>query len=189
MPKKRGFMFQLRRHWIAYLMVAPVAVGFLVFSLYPNVWVVALSFFKYAGFDTPMYYGLQNFTRTFSPLERVWGVALRNTLVFVVGKLAMELPLAMVLAVLLTNKLKGKTFFRAVYFMPNVTSPAVMSLVFYFLFASYNGIINAYLMKLGVVIEPVQWLSKGGTAMFVCMLVSVWQNFGINMPLNCGGSS
>jgi raffinose/stachyose/melibiose transport system permease protein len=160
-----------------------VAIGFLVFSLYPNVWVIALSFFKYAGFGQPQFMGLRNFIRTFSPLEMVWKTAIRNTFIFVFGKLAMELPLAMALAVMLSGKVRGKTMFRAVYFLPNVTSPAVMALVFYFLFASYNGIINAYLVKLGVVVEPIQWLSQGGTAMFVCMLVSVWQNFGINMVL------
>jgi len=56
-----------------------------------------------------------------------------------------------------------------------------MSLVFYFLFSSYNGIVNAYLLKLGIILAPVEWLSEGNTALFVCMLVSVWQNFGINM--------
>lgn len=181
-PARRAF-HQLRKHWVAYLMILPVVTGFLVFSLYPNLWVITLSFFKYAGFGEPSFIGLRNFTKTFSPLEMVWGKAIRNTFVFVLGKLAMELPLSMLLAVILSNNLKGRTFFRAVYFLPNVTSSAVMALVFYFLFSSYNGIINAYLKGLGVIAEPIQWLSQGGTAMFVCMLVSVWQNFGINMVL------
>ena len=176
-------MYQIRKHWVTYLMILPVILGFLVFSLYPNVWVIALSLYKYAGFGEPLFVGIRNFTRTFSPLEMVWGAAIRNTFIFVLGKLAMELPLSMVLAVILSRNLKGKTFFRAVFFLPNVTSPAVMALVFYFLFASYNGIINAYLVSLGIVQDPVQWLSTGNTAMFVCMLVSVWQNFGINMVL------
>lgn len=85
----------------------------------------------------------------------------------------------MVLAYILTSKIKGSDFFRTVYFMPSMLSVAVIGIVFYYLFGSYNGVVNEMLKLLGT--KKISWFTDGVLAMIVLMITSIWQNFGINM--------
>lgn len=184
--KKHGTWYQIRKHKIPYLMITPLVIGFIVFTVYPQVWVVGLSFFRYNGVTAPTYRGIDNFVRVFQR-DPIWWKSVWNTFYFSVGKLALELPLALVLAVILNRQIKGKNFFRGLFFMPSVTSTAIMSLIFYFIFSPYQGILNGLLQSVGVIQEPINWLGDGDLAMVVAMLVSVWQNFGINMILFLAG--
>lgn len=183
--RRPGLLQRMWEHRIAYLMLSPVIVGFFVFTLYPQVWVLSLSFFRYDGFREAQWLGLQNFVRLFQR-DPLWWRSVWNTFYFSFGKLAMELPLALVLAVILNRQLAGRNFFRGLFFLPHVTSTAIMALVFYFIYAPYQGILNGLLQSLGLITEPIDWLGTGN-AMFSTMVVSVWQNFGINMVLFLAG--
>ncbi len=184
--RKTGLLRRIYEHRIAYLMLSPVIVGFFVFTLYPQVWVLSLSFFRYDGFRDPTWLGLQNFVRLFER-DPLWWRSVWNTFYFTFGKLAMELPLALVLAVILNRELAGRNFFRGLFFLPHVTSTAIMALIFFFIYSPYQGILNGILQTFGIIREPIEWLGTGGNAMFSTMLVSVWQNFGINMVLFLAG--
>ncbi|MFW5880776.1 MAG: carbohydrate ABC transporter permease [Spirochaetota bacterium] len=184
--KKHGTWYQLRKHRVPYLMIAPLVIGFLVFTIYPQVWVVALSLFRYNGVTPPEWEGIDNFVRAFQR-DDIWWKSVWNTFYFSFGKLALELPIALVLAIILNRQIKGKNFFRGLFFLPSVTSAAIMSLVFYFIFSPYQGILNGMLLAVGVIQQPIDWLGHGDSAMIVAMLVSVWQNFGINMILFLAG--
>ena len=96
-------------------------------------------------------------------------------------KMIFEIPLALVLAVLLNNKIKGSSFFRVVFFLPSVFSIAVVGLIFSILFGAYNGIVNAILKNIGLITQNISWFSDKGHAMFVIILVSLWTTFGLNM--------
>ena len=122
--------------------------------------------------------GLENFIRVFERSPKFW-LSVKNTFVFATFKLAVEIPLALVLAFLLTRKLKGTDFFRSVFFMPSMISVAIMGVVFSYLFSHESGIINGILKSLGG--TGVKWFASGTTAMIVLMIASIWQNFGINM--------
>ncbi len=184
--KKTSLVYKIYKHRVAYLMLSPVIVGFFVFTLYPQVWVLSLSFFRYDGFRPPTWHGLQNFVRLFQR-DPLWWRSVWNTFYFSFGKLAIELPLALILAVVLNRNLFGRNFFRGLFFLPHVTSTAIMALVFYFIYSPYQGILNGILGSLGIIEEPIDWLGTGGIAMISTMLVSVWQNFGINMVLFLAG--
>lgn len=166
-------------HAKSFLFVLPQLIGLLVFSIYPIVWVVQHSFYDFDGV-TKIFNGLYNYTRVFTNDPTYWK-AWGNTLILSFGKLAIELPLALFLAVLLNSKLKGKSFFRTVFFLPNVISVAVMGLIFYFMFATFEGIVNNSLLEFGLIQAPIDWFGNKWTAMFVIGISSIWQNFGINM--------
>lgn len=183
---RTSLLYRVYKNRAAYLMLSPVIVGFFVFTLYPQLWVLSLAFFRYDGFRDPTWLGLQNFVRVFQR-DPLWWRSVWNTAYFTFGKLALELPLALVLAVVLNRNLFGRNFFRGLFFLPHVTSTAIMALVFYFIYAPYQGILNGLLISLGLASEPIDWLGPGGTAMISTMLVSVWQNFGINMVLFLAG--
>lgn len=183
---KRGLRYRMRKQRAVYLIIVPLMITYLVFTLYPQVWVVAMGLFRYDGLTTPKFLGLENFVRLFSRDPIFWKSVL-TTFAFAFGKLAVEIPMALVLAVILNMNLKGRGFFRAVFFLPHVTSLAVMSLVFYFIFAPYQGILNGVLMKIGLMREPFAWLDYRWSALLVGVVISVWMGFGINMILFLAG--
>ena len=162
------------------LMITPMTIGFLLFSVYPIIWVLRWSFFKYNGYSEPVFVGLGNFIRVFSRDPVYWN-SLKNTFLIAGMKMIFEIPLALVLAVLLNNKIKGSSFFRVVFFLPSVFSIAVVGLIFSILFGAYNGIVNAILKNIGLITQNISWFSDKGHAMFVIILVSLWTTFGLNM--------
>ena len=162
----------------SYLMVAGTVIGMIGFVVLPLMWIMRYSVFKYKGYGTATFVDLDNFIRVFTRSGKYW-LSVKNTFVFAIGKLLVEIPLALVLAFVLTRRLKGTDFFRSVFFMPSMISVAIIGVVFVYLFGHDSGVINGLLQKVGG--KPVMWFSSGTTAMIVLMIASIWQNFGINM--------
>ncbi|RED77589.1 carbohydrate ABC transporter permease [Cohnella phaseoli] len=163
----------------SYLMLSPQLLGFLVFTIYPVFWVLRWAWYDYDSVQAT-FIGFGNFERIFMRDERYWQ-SLLNTVVLAFGKLTVEIPLALLLAVLLNGKVRGRNLFRTVFFMPNIVSVAVIGLLFYFLFATFEGIVNNVLLDLRAISESVNWFGGKWTSMFVIATASVWENFGINM--------
>lgn len=160
-----------------YLFIAPMLIGFLVFTIYPICWAVRYSFFDYDGIEAS-FVGLDNYIRVFTRDPGYWQ-AMATTFLMSFGKLLVELPLALLLAILLNNALKGSGIFRTIFFLPNIISTAIMGLIFFFIFDTANGFVNNVLMEFGI--EPVNWFGHKWTAILVIAIVSIWQGFGINM--------
>ena len=164
---------------VCYLMLLPVMLGFILFTVYPIVWSLKYTVYDYDGVDA-YFVGLDNFIRVFTNDPSFWG-SLGNTFILTFGKLIIELPLALFLAIVINNKLKGNGFFRVMYFLPNIISVAIVGLIFNFLFDGLNGAVNNLLLNWGILKEPINWFGNKWSAMFVIALASIWQGFGINM--------
>lgn len=155
-------------------------IGFLLFSLYPMLWAVHKAFFYYDG--TPSvtrFVGLDNFIKIFTTDTSYWKAWL-NTFLFAIGKLPIELPLAMIIAVFLKTKLKGSGFFRTMYYLPCVIGAAIVGLIVTNMF-DYFGFINAWLMKFGIIKENIAWFSNARTAWAALIIGAVWNTFGTNV--------
>ncbi len=172
-PYKRAFEKQ------AYLLLALPLIGFFVFTLYPLSWAIRYAFYYYDGsISTTHFVGLQNFISAFN--DSSYWKAWITTLQFAACKMPVELPLALLLAILLHRKVKGVGFFRSVYFMPHIISVAIIGLIFTNMF-DYFGLINNWLTKLGLLSHNVEWFSTKWKAMVVLVSGHTWQNFGINV--------
>lgn len=169
----------------AYLMTAPALLPYLLFNLIPILWAIYISFTYYDGYTSPTFAGLDNYVAAFK--DTTWWKSVINTMVFAIGKLFIEVPLALILAVILNEAVRGKTWFRAIFFMPHVTSMAVMGLIFFFIFRPLNGILNDILEMLYLIGEPIDYLGQPFTAMVSVIIVAVWHGFGINMILFLAG--
>jgi raffinose/stachyose/melibiose transport system permease protein len=169
---RRGDIFQ------SYAMLLPSIIGFGMFVVYPLLWVVRYCLYRYTGVGTAIFVGLENFIRLFTNSPRYWQ-SVGNTFVFAIGKLMVELTLAMVCAVLLSGSLRGRSFFRTIYFLPSMLSVAVMGIIFYYLFGSFNGVVNEAIRAVGG--PRISWFTDPVLAMVVLMITSIWQNFGLNM--------
>lgn len=168
------------------LMLLPAVLMLVVVSIYPFAWL-----FKYVCYDyngTVAYYtGTDNFERMLTDTV-FWGSVV-HTFEYALYKVVLIIPLALIMAVLMSQKIKGSGIFRGIYFLPTIISTAVSSLVFSFIFAAYNGVLNAVLRGTGIIGQNVNWLGDKNTAMWVVMVVAIWGGFGNYMIYFLSGLS
>jgi raffinose/stachyose/melibiose transport system permease protein len=171
-----GLNRRIRKNKEAYLMILPNLIIFAALTVYPIIWALHFMLFSYDGIHPPVYIGLENFVRLFTRDALFWKSVL-NTLVYMIGKLLFTLPPAFILAVILNKRFRGSALLQGIIFSPTVMSAAVMALMFYLLFNVYNGQVNQYLLKLGMVKQPLNWLGKD-LAMLTCIIVGAWGGIG-----------
>ncbi|WP_438449096.1 carbohydrate ABC transporter permease [Gorillibacterium sp. sgz5001074] len=162
----------------------PSVILTLTLGIYPLVWVLRYMFYDYAGYGQELFVGLDNFRRLLR--DTLFWDSVKNTFIFAGGKLLLTIPLSLLLAVLLNGKLRGRNLLRAIYFMPTVISTSVISVVFYIIFNSYNGMVNQLLLKYHIISAPIDWLGPKH-AMLTVVLVAVWGAVGNYMLLFLAG--
>lgn len=163
-----------------YAMIFLQIVGFFLITLYPIVWAIKQSFYYYNGvISATRFVGFDNFITLFTKDSEYWRTWL-TTFEFAIMKLPIELPFAMIIALLLNRKIKGKGILRTIFFMPSIVGVAVVGLIFFNMF-DYFGYINAFLVKHNILSLGVEWFSHKWTALTVLVLGSVWCTFGTNV--------
>ncbi|MDR1970462.1 MAG: sugar ABC transporter permease [Treponema sp.] len=160
-------------------MILPMLIGFFLFTYVPILYIIRYCVFNFDGIRPAVFNGADNFIRIFQRDKSFWESFL-NTL-FLGGKIVIEIPLALLFAVLLHKGLRGTTFFRVSLFLPTIISTAIVGLVFSLMFAAYRGVINTMLMNIRIIAAPVEWMGSKWTALLVLMLASIWCYVGINM--------
>ncbi|MEK3913652.1 carbohydrate ABC transporter permease [Paenibacillus sp. FSL H7-0331] len=168
----------------SYIFIFPSLFLTLALGIYPIVWALRYMFYDYQGFGIPRFVGLDNFSRLLRDQE-FWH-SVYNTFVYAGGKIILVLPISLLLAVILNRGLKGKGLFRAIYFMPTIISASVMSIVFFTIFNSYNGVLNQFLIKYGVISQSIDWLGPQ-YAMLTVIITAVWGGIGNYMLLFIAG--
>lgn len=166
-------------------MMMPSLVPFFLFSLIPLLYVLFISFTAADSFTSFRWVGLDNYALMLR--DGAWWHSVRNTFIFAFGKLIVEIPLALVLAVILNQRLRGSAFFQTLFFIPHVTSIAIIAIAFYFLLTPYQGVLNELLELLGVISRPIDYLGQPTSALLSVMLISIWHGFGINTVLFLAG--
>ncbi len=177
MPGKiQALCKRIGRARVAYLMLLPNVILFSVFTVYPLLWVLRYMLFSYRGYGEARFVGFENFIRVFTRDPVFWN-SVANTFVYVIGKLVLTIPIAFLLAFLLSKKTRTNAVCQSIIFTPTIMSSAVMALIFYLLFNTYNGEINRFLTWLGVIEENVNWLGVQ-YAMLTVILIAVWGGVG-----------
>ncbi len=168
----------------ALLFLAPTIIGLVAFRLVPIGWSFALSFYDWKIFDTPQFVGLGNYTHIFSSptAHKIFLNSAYFSAIYVPGSIG----LALVLAVLLNNGLRSSTFFRGAFFLPYITSTVAVTLAWRWIFSTKFGLLNNFLMYLGVD-HPPAWLADPAWALPAVALVSIWKDVGFYMILLLAG--
>ena len=159
----------------AIAMLSPVVILLLVCSIYPFLWMFRYVCYDYNGFNAT-FTGTRNFTRMIH--DTTFWMSVGHTFEYALYKLIFIIPLALVCAVLLNQKIRGTSAFRAVYFMPTVISSSISGMIFTFIFATQNGILNGILMGIGLTDAPIQWLTSADHVMSAVTILAVWGGFG-----------
>ena len=175
-----------RLHLYGYAFIAPFFAGFIIFHLYPIVYSLYLSFTDWQGYGSPIYIGSANYARLLG--DPVFYKSLTNTLVIWIISIVPQLSLALVLALILSEKfVRGKHFFRAVFYFPNLVTPVSIGVLFSLLFDWQTGVANKALLALHLVGVPVNWLGDPFLSRILVAGVICWQWFGYNMLLYLAG--
>lgn len=123
--------------------------------------------------------------------DKLFWIALKNTLVFALAAVPLSTGIALLLANLLNSKLPGMKFFRAVYFLPSIAAVVGIALVWQWLYNSTVGYINYFIYllatALGTADPQIRWLSESQTALLAIIIVSAWQTIGFNTVLFLAG--
>ncbi|MBD2081648.1 sugar ABC transporter permease [Leptolyngbya sp. FACHB-17] len=154
-----------------YAFMTPAIVILGVFLALPVIYAIVLSFYRVQllGEVDFRFAGLRNFIRIQDD-ERVW-IALANTVQYVALVVPTQTILALVLALLLNAKIRGRSWFRVAFFLPTVTSSAVLTLIFMWIYNS-NGLLNNFLDAVGL--PTYNWLGDPQVALKGIMLMNIW---------------
>ncbi|MCR8630996.1 carbohydrate ABC transporter permease [Paenibacillus radicis (ex Xue et al. 2023)] len=159
-----------------YIMIAPAMAGICMFVMYPILYLIYLSFFKYNLMNKAKskFIGLDNFTQIFTRAD--FYKALTNTLLYTVGVVSLTLILSLLIAVWLSKRTRFNAIIQAGIFTPHIVSIVSISLVWLWLMEPNHGMLNFLLKSLGL--PTSQWLQSSNTALLSVIIVSVWQGIG-----------
>ena len=165
--KKQG----VREAIAGYSFMAPKIIVMGIFVILPITYALFLAFNKVRilGDFSYRFIGLKNFIRMASD-ERVW-IALKNTAEYVAIVVPIQTILALILALILNYPIKGKNFFRIIFFLPTVTSSAVLTLIFMWIYNS-NGLLNNLLAFFHL--PTYNWIGDPSVALKSIMLMNIW---------------
>jgi len=164
---------------VAYIFIIPFVVVFAVFSVYPVLRTLYLSFTSYKGFGAPTFIGLKNYIRVFS--DKFFWISFLNTVKIWGINIVVQLGTAFLLTIIFSDiryKMRGLSIFRAVYYLPNLISAVSVAFLFKTLLDWKYGSINQILMAIGLTKTPINWLGQVTTAPNVTALISAWMWFG-----------
>ena len=170
--------FDQDQKW-GYLMIAPTILGLIILNVYPFVETIILSFSSKMVCGGTKFVGLANYIKMFSSPE-FWR-ATWNTLLFCILTVPGGVLLALVIAVLLNSKIKGKVVFRAIFFLPMVVSPAAVAMVWKWMFNSDYGIINT------IFHTNINWTTNPNVVIFTVAIVAIWSALGYDAVLLLSG--
>lgn len=163
----------------AYLLLLPVLLFFLIVQYYPILKSIGISFYEYGLLRRQRpFVGLENYVRQFG--DPLFLSALWNTLLFVVVAVVIGVALALLCAVLVERTGRWAGLYRALYFIPVVTSLMATSMIWRWLYAS-NGLLNFMLTYAGF--SPQPWLLSEALALPSLIIITIWKNLGFDLIL------
>lgn len=170
-----------------YVFALPAVGLLLAFLAVPIIYTIYYSVFQYQVMrpNDILFVGLENYKKLFSDSD-FW-ISLKNTFYFTLVVVPVQCTLALALAMLVSKKYRGVSFFRTMYFSPQLTSMVVISVLWTVLYNSNpnTGLINALLANLGM--EPINFLTNEKTAMNSIIFMSAWQGAGYQMMIFLAG--
>lgn len=162
-----------------YLFILPFLVVFIVFSIYPILRTLYLSFTNFNGYGEAKFIGIDNYTRLIK--DSIFWTALGNTIKIWAINIVLQLGLAFILTIIFSDmkyKVKGLSLFRALFYLPNLIAATSVAFLFGALLDWQFGTLNQMLIDFGIINTKINWLGQPGTAVLVVAVIGAWMWFG-----------
>jgi multiple sugar transport system permease protein len=166
-----------------YLFISPWIIGFLVFLLYPLASSLYYSFTRYEIGTHPVWIGVRNFTEMFSDPRYLQSLLV--TFIFALVSVPGVSIVALGLALILSQKLRGIQLFRSIYFLPSVMPMVAVSLTWYYVLRPESGPLAGLLALVGI--QAPRWLGEPNWALSSLILINIWISFGGQMVIYLAG--
>ncbi len=167
------------------LALTPIMLLFFIFSFLPIGVSIFLSFYRYSPLDmNAPFIGLRNYIFAFTK-DPAFQASLENTIKYVLIAVPLNIVLTLPIALALNRIKRLKPFFRAIYFMPAITSLVAVALIWLYLLDPQSGMVNGLLNSLGMPRRA--WLGEPETALYALIVVAVWQDMGYNVIVFLAG--
>ena len=177
---------QTRENIAGYAFILPNLIGFIIFAAFP----VGFSFFIgltnwdiFTRIKDVEFVGFQNYLEMFTD---PWFITSMKNNFFFLCFLPVEIFLALVIAVMLNGKIPGKTFLRTTFYLPNITSYVVVTMIWLLILRPDEGIVNAFLYSIGVK-NPPRWFASSLWVKPSIVLMRTWNTLGYHMILYLAG--
>ncbi|MBS4176021.1 sugar ABC transporter permease [Bacillus sp. FJAT-49731] len=156
---------------VPYLFIAPWIIGFLAFTLGPLLFSLVISFFDWPIVGEITFIGIQNYKTMFTDDPLFWkslGVTIKFAALFV----PFNLIIALFLAILLKQQVKGYSFFRTFFYLPSVISGVALAMIWAWVYNGEYGILNYMLSLVGI--DGPDWLNNPKSALVAMVIASLW---------------
>lgn len=184
--RTRGLSQRSKDRLVILFFLLPALIVFSLFVIYPMFRSAYYSTFDWKGLGPAVdFVGLENYLKIFKDV--VFLKAVRNVLLIIVLSLAVQLPSALVLAVMVGRDLPGRGLFRTIFFLPYVLSEVNTAIMWMLLYNANpdRGFLNAIMVFLGL--NPVAWLADMNVVLFAVFIALTWKYFGFHMLLYLTG--
>lgn len=179
-PKKKVTSQERNEFIWGWIFIIPTMLGLIILNIIPIFQTIYKSFFKTGDFGRGnIFVGMENYQKMFSDTQ-VWQ-ALLNTIKYALMEVPFSIIISLVLAVLLNRKMKGRSVYRTIMFLPMVAAPAAVAMVWRWLFNSDFGLLNHVLGT------KINWISSPDIAIYSIAVIGIWSIIGYNMVLFLSG--
>ena len=173
----------MKKYMWAYGFIAPSLILICILNLWPIIQTFYLSLNEVKGFQNPVFIGLLNYKTLFHDSE-FWR-SLFNTCIYTIITVPVGVSLSLLTAVFLNMSIKAKSLYRVLYFLPVISAPAAVAMVWRWLYNSEFGFINYFLSVFGI--QGPNWIADSHTVLISVMIVGIWSLVGYNMVILLAG--
>ena len=169
--------------FVAFLFLLIPVLLLALLKIYPVFYNIYLSFTRYELFEAPRFVGLKNYNYVFS--NSVTRQSIVNTLLFTIEAVPVGTALALTIAKLLDQSIRGRVFLRTLYYLPVVSSVVVSAMIWRWIYNPQHGLLNHLIS--GVGLPPQNWLNDPNLALISLVIVTIWGSIGSNMVIFLAG--
>ena len=155
-----------------FLFLLPAAILFSIFYIYPVGYVSVLSFFDWNGITGAVFSGLTNYKALLA--DKYFRISIRNNVIWALTACLVQVPLSLLMAIILSQKIKGWKVFRTIYFLPQVISGIAIASMWSAIYNSEFGLINGFLKLIGREDLARNWLGDPKTALPSVLIYGVF---------------
>ena len=166
-----------------YAFVAPSMIFLILFVIFPIVLAFYYSLTSYDLMKAPRFVGMSNYLKLIGDLR--YPHAVTNTLYFAFGTVPSGIVTSLMLAMLIDRHVRGIYAFRALFYLPVVSSFVSVSLIWLWFYEPQFGLLNDFFELVGL--PRLKWLRSADTSMLSIIIMSVWKNMGLNMIIYLAG--
>lgn len=186
--EKRQRKLKIKKH-LVHLFLLPAVLLYGIFQLYPLISAALNSLYSFNGFDREKFIGFNNFITLFTekPYNEFFFNAISHNWIYFFVTVITQLIVSLVLALIIHSKIKGKEFFKSVFFLPKLLSVIVIGFLFSLILNPTRGALNNLLEAIGLEALTRSWLGSMDTALFSIIFVDSWASIGFSMLIFLAG--